>query len=145
MRIQGTKALAGENRHSVKQTEWTYALMMYMSGSLGVNCTYCHNTRAMGLWEQSTPQRSTAWHGIRMVRDLNTAYLTPLKPTFPVNRLSAEGDGPKVGCATCHKGAFKPLYGASMLHDYPELAGVMPPRPPPAPRPVAAAAATPPR
>ena len=68
VRIQGTQPLAGQNRHSVKQTEWTYALMMYMSGSLGVNCTYCHNTRAMGLWEQSTPQRSTAWHGIRMVR-----------------------------------------------------------------------------
>ncbi len=126
IRIQGTRALAGENRHSVKQTEWTYSLMMYMSKSLGVNCTYCHISRAFGRWEQSTPQRSTAWYGIRMVRDLNNAYLTPLVPLFPAHRLSPTGDGPKVGCATCHKGAFKPLYGVSPLTDYPVLAGVMP-------------------
>ena len=78
----------------------------------------------MGRWEESTPQRATAWYGIRMVRNLNTSYLIPLQSTFPVNRLSAEGDGPKIGCATCHKGAFKPLYGASSLKDYPILAGV---------------------
>ncbi len=126
VRVQGTTPLAMGNRHSIKETEWTYSLMMYMSKSLGVNCTYCHNTRAMGRWEESMPQRATAWHGIRLVRELNTSYLTPLKPMFPVNRLSAEGDGPKVGCATCHKGTFKPLYGVSMLKDYPVLAGVMP-------------------
>ena len=28
----------------------------------------------------------------------------------------------KVACATCHQGAYKPLYGKSMLKDYPELA-----------------------
>jgi photosynthetic reaction center cytochrome c subunit len=33
------------NRSSVKQTEWTYALMISQSKSLGVNCTYCHNSR----------------------------------------------------------------------------------------------------
>jgi photosynthetic reaction center cytochrome c subunit len=130
--VQGGKALAGDNRHSVKQTEWTYAMMIYMSNSLGVNCTYCHNTRAFARWEESTPQRSTAWYGIRMARDLNGAYLTPLKPMFPSHRLSAEGAGPQVGCETCHKGSFKPLYGASMLKDYPELAGVMAERPAPA-------------
>ncbi len=52
--------------------------MLYMSGSLGVNCTYCHNTRALARWDESTPQRVTAWHGIRMVRELNTDFLTPL-------------------------------------------------------------------
>jgi photosynthetic reaction center cytochrome c subunit len=41
---------------------------------------------------------------------------------FPPNRLSEEGDFPKVGCATCHKGAYKPMYGVSMLPDNPELA-----------------------
>lgn len=122
--IQSKQALAGSNNLSIKQAEWTYALMIYMSNSLGVNCTYCHNTRAMGRWEESTPQRATAWHGIRMVRGLNTDYLIPLKPEFPIHRLSAEGDGPKVGCETCHKGIFKPLNGVSMLTDYPELAGV---------------------
>jgi Photosynthetic reaction centre cytochrome C subunit len=127
IRIQGTSPLADGNRQSIKQAKWTYSLMMYMSKSLGVNCTYCHNTRAMGRWEESTPQRATAWHGIRMVRELNTSYLIPLTPVFPTHRLSAEGDGPKVGCATCHKGTFKPLYGASSLKDYPVLEGIWTP------------------
>jgi hypothetical protein len=124
VRVQGNTPLKGGNRHSIKQAEWTYSLMIYMSNSLGVNCTYCHNTRALARWDQSTPQRATAWHGIRMVRNLNSDYLIPLKPTFPAHRLSAEGDGPKVGCATCHKGTYKPMYGQSMLPDYQSLAGV---------------------
>ena len=140
IRIQGTQALAGDNRHSIKQAEWSYSLMIYMAKSLGVNCTYCHNTRALARWEESAPQRSTAWYGIRMVRDLNNAYLIPLKPKFPVNRLSAEGDGPKIGCETCHKGAFKPLYGVTMLNDYPELRGVFPDRTTPVAAPPADAA-----
>jgi photosynthetic reaction center cytochrome c subunit len=139
IRIQGTKPLAGAKHDGVKQAEWTYSLMIYMSNSLGVNCTYCHNTRALARWQESTPQRATAWYGIRMVRDINNAYLNPLKPKFPANRLSAEGDGPKVGCETCHKGWFKPLNGVTMLKDYPELAGVMV-RPPAA---ASAAAAAP--
>jgi photosynthetic reaction center cytochrome c subunit len=127
--IQGTTALPSENRNSVKKAEWTYALMMYMSNSLGVNCTYCHQTRAMGVWEQSTPQRVTAWHGIRMVRDLNGDYLNPLKTLYPPERLGTTGDAPKVACDTCHKGAFKPLLGVGMLGDYPELAGYRTERP----------------
>ncbi len=125
IRIQGTTPLAGARHDGVKQAEWTYSLMIYMSNSLGVNCTYCHNTRALARWQESTPQRATAWYGIRMVRDLNNAYLNPLKPQFPAHRLSPAGDGPKVGCETCHKGWFKPLNGVTMLKDYPELAGVM--------------------
>lgn len=126
VRIQGTAALAnGTGGVSIQHAERTYSLMTYMSKSLGVNCTYCHNTRALARWEQSPMQRTTAWHGIRLVRDLNTDYLIPLQAKFPAIRLSAEGDGPKVGCETCHKGTFKPLYGVSMLGDYPELAGVM--------------------
>jgi photosynthetic reaction center cytochrome c subunit len=143
-RVQGQAVLAGENKHSIKQAEWTYSLMMYISKSLGVNCTYCHNTRAMGRWEESTPQRATAWHGLQMVRNLNTEYLIPLTPLFPAIRLGPQGDGPKVGCATCHKGIYKPLYGVSPLNDYPVLAGIVPaaasapaaaPAPEPAPAP----------
>jgi photosynthetic reaction center cytochrome c subunit len=128
--VQSLTALPTGNRNSIKQTEWTYAMMMYMSRSLGVNCTYCHNTRAMGRWEESTPQRRTAWHGIRMARELNNTYLAEIAPLLPADRLSPEGDFPKVGCATCHKGVFKPLYGNGMLGDYPELRGVMKERPP---------------
>jgi photosynthetic reaction center cytochrome c subunit len=122
IRVIGQTALPEGNRHSIKQTEWTYALMMYMSTSLGVNCTYCHNSRAFTDWQQSTPQRTTAWYGIRLVRDLNAAYLDPLAVTLPANRHGPMGDGPKVACATCHQGAYKPLYGVSMLKDFPVLA-----------------------
>lgn len=128
IRIQGTQALPYGNRQSIKQGEWTYSLMMYMSKSLGVNCTYCHQTRAMGLWEESTPQRVTAWHGIRMVRGLNNDHLVPLKPFYPEDRLGPTGDAPKAACATCHKGTYKPLYGETMLEDYPSLRGVLPGR-----------------
>ena len=115
---------AAANRHSTKQAEHTFALMVHMSKSLGVNCTFCHNTQSFASWPQSLPQRATAWHGIRMVRDLNNAYLEPLTPTFPavpVGRLGPTGDAAKVHCATCHQGANRPLYGAPMLEGYPEL------------------------
>jgi photosynthetic reaction center cytochrome c subunit len=124
IRVVGPTALQTGNRHSVKQTEFTYGLMMHMSKSLGVNCTYCHNTRSFAEWDTSTPQRATAWYGIRMARDLNTTYLDPLAGIFPANRHGPTGDGPKLNCATCHQGAFKPMYGASMLKTHPELAGV---------------------
>ena len=125
IRVISASALRGSNRQTIKQTEVTYALMMHISQSLGVNCTFCHNTRSFAEWDGSTPQRATAWHGIRMVRDLNSEYLEPLKATFPANRLGPTGDVPKVGCGTCHEGAYKPLWGAQMLRDYPELrAGV---------------------
>ena len=124
IRIQSTTALRAEDHQSIKQAEWTYALMMNFSQSLGVNCDYCHNTRAFGDWSQSPPQRMTAWYGIRMVRDLNNAYLDPLKETFPASRLGvAQGDSPKVRCATCHNGVFKPLFGAAMAEGFPELKG----------------------
>lgn len=121
IRVQGERALAGENRRSVKQSEHTYGLMIYMSQSLGVNCTFCHNTRAAANWAQSSPQRVTAWYGIRMVRDINSSYLKTVGDLLPLHRLSAGGDYPKVACATCHKGVKKPLNGISMLGDYPVL------------------------
>ncbi len=121
IRVVGTTALPTGNRQSIKQTEWTYSLMTHMSESLGVNCTYCHNTRSFAAWDSSTPQRATAWYGIRMARDLNTQFLEPLAGTFPATRLGATGDVPKLNCATCHQGAFKPMYGTSMLATHPEL------------------------
>jgi len=89
-----------------------------MSEGLGVNCTFCHNSRSFGSWEESTPQRVTAWHGIQMARNLNKDYLDPLKATYPAKRLGPEGDAPKANCATCHQGLNKPLNGAAMLKDY---------------------------
>jgi photosynthetic reaction center cytochrome c subunit len=121
IRVNGETPLPEGNRHSIKQAEWTYGLMMHFSQSLNVNCTHCHNSRAFFAWDQSTPQRVNSWHGIRMVRDINNAYIDPLKPVFPANRLGPNGDPLKVNCATCHQGAYKPLNGAHMLRDYPEL------------------------
>ncbi len=149
IRVQGTTPLRTTNQSSIKQTEWTYALMMSISQSLGVNCDYCHNTRSFANWAESTPARVTAWYGIRMVRDLNDHYLDPLNPVFPVGRKGVLGDSPKVYCATCHQGIYKPLYGVSMLSSFKdELGGppvttaalMAPYTPPPDPAPEAPAA-----
>ena len=121
IRVQSTTALPSGDRHSIKQAEWTYALMIHFSTALGVNCTYCHNTRAFGDWSESTPQRVTAWYGVKMVRDVNINYLEPVQAMLPPYRLGPTGDGPKVFCMTCHQGAYKPLYGAAMAPNFPEL------------------------
>ena len=125
IRVNGNEAMAGvgnySNRASTKQAEHTYSLMVHMSESLGVNCSYCHNTRNFQSWEESRPQRVTAWYGIRMARDLNNDYMEPLTKTFPEHRLGPKGDVAKVNCTTCHQGAYKPLYGAAMAKDHPEL------------------------
>lgn len=122
IRVGGNTALPSGNRQSIKQAEWTYGLMTHMSQSLGVNCTFCHNTQNFSKWEGGPPQRVTAWHGIRMARDLNLDYLEPLTDIFPAHRKGELGDVAKLNCATCHQGAYKPLNGASMLKDHPELA-----------------------
>jgi photosynthetic reaction center cytochrome c subunit len=67
-----------------------------------------------------------------MVRDINMSYIEPLKPLWAQNpngpaegphgpRLGAMGDPLKVNCATCHQGENRPLNGAPMLRDFPEL------------------------
>ena len=110
-----------EEGASIQDTEVTYSLMMNMSQGLGVNCTYCHNSRAFGDWEQSNPARTTAWHGIEMLQNINAEYLIPLQSALPENRLGPKGDAPKAMCATCHQGLPRPLYGANALEDHPEL------------------------
>lgn len=126
IRVNGPTALPSGNRQSTKQAEWTYGLMVHMSTSLGVNCTYCHNTQSFQSWEISPPQRMTAWHGIRMSRDLNVSYMEPLTGVFPDHRKGVLGDVAKLNCATCHQGAYKPLNGAQMAKDFPELQNLSP-------------------
>jgi photosynthetic reaction center cytochrome c subunit len=125
IRVQGNEALPHGNLRSIKETEWTYSLMIHMSRSLGVNCTYCHNSRSWQSW-YAPPQRATAWYGIRMARALNNDYLVPLTPVFPANRLGPLGDVAKINCSTCHRGVYKPMFGVPMIKDYPELAGERP-------------------
>ena len=118
IRVYGSTALPKNNRHSIKQAEHTYSLMMHMSGALGVNCTFCHNTHSFSSWDGPV-QRVNAWYGIRMVGDLNASFLKPLTATFPPERLGPTGDVAKVNCLTCHQGVNKPLNGAKMAKDYP--------------------------
>jgi photosynthetic reaction center cytochrome c subunit len=107
---------------STQATEKTYSLMVHMSKGLGVNCTFCHNSRQFSDWSESRPQRVTAWHGIRMVSEQNADYLQTLKDVFPPNRKGPHGDVANINCTTCHQGVNKPLLGVSMVKDYPELA-----------------------
>ncbi|MBL0929812.1 MAG: photosynthetic reaction center cytochrome c subunit [Alphaproteobacteria bacterium] len=118
IRVQPDSALPKGQGASIQATEGTYGLMMHMSDALGVNCTACHNTQALKSWKQNGTIRAKAWHGIRMVRELNKDYLVPLTSTFPASRLGHEGDVAKINCATCHQGANKPLLGQSMVRDY---------------------------
>jgi photosynthetic reaction center cytochrome c subunit len=136
IRVISQTSLPRYNSTSIQATEGTYALMMHMSTGLGVNCTYCHNSRSFASWETSPPARATAWHGIRMVRDVNVNYIVPLTPLWAahpngppeagprVARLGPAGDALKVNCATCHQGLNRPLNGAPMLRDYPELRAI---------------------
>lgn len=118
IRVSSREALPTDNATDIKDTERTYALMIHMSEGLGANCSLCHNSRAFYDWDQSPPQRVSAWHGIRMARDINGNYIEPLADIFPDNRKGPLGDVLKVGCATCHNGVPRPLNGVSMLQDY---------------------------
>ena len=115
---------------SVKDAEKTYGLMMHLSKGLGVNCTYCHNTASFRAWNMSSPQRATAWYGLRMVAKTNAEYMTPLASVFPAVhpgggdspwRKGPMGDVYKLNCATCHQGVNKPMNGVSMRAENPVL------------------------
>ena len=122
IRVISETALPQGSRKSIKQTEWTYGLMMHFSDSLGVNCTHCHNSRSFFAWDQSPPERTKAWHAIRLVREMNNVFIDSTADVLPASRKGPLGDPQKVNCKTCHQGAYKPLYGAQMLTDYPSLA-----------------------
>ncbi|MCK5931885.1 MAG: photosynthetic reaction center cytochrome c subunit [Fulvimarina manganoxydans] len=109
----GTAEVARE-----QTAEDLYLFMMQQSNSLGVNCTYCHNSRAFADWSQSTPYRWIAYWGIRMVREINTDYIQPLKDVFPPQRLGPLGDPAKANCGTCHRGEPQPLGGYELMHSY---------------------------
>ncbi|MDA7423370.1 photosynthetic reaction center cytochrome PufC [Thalassococcus lentus] len=106
-----------------QDAERTFSLMNYVSNSLGVNCNFCHNSRAFYDPEQVTPQWSTEQLGISMVQEINADWLVPLEDVYPENRLGPVfADAPKAACKTCHKGYQQPLQGMNMIADWPELA-----------------------
>ncbi|RBI70855.1 photosynthetic reaction center cytochrome c subunit [Roseovarius sp. TE539] len=107
----------------IQNAERTYSLMNYVSNSLGVNCLFCHNSRAFYDGAQVTPQWGTESLGIQMVLELNNDYLVPVGGLLPEDRLGpVKGDAPKVACKTCHKGYQQPLQGTNVIKDWPELA-----------------------
>ena len=57
-----------------------------------------------------------------MVREMNNKYVNDTADWLPDHRKGPMGDPLKVNCATCHQGAYKPLLGANMIQDYPNLA-----------------------
>ena len=121
IRVAGGTHPSPNHQVSIKAAEGSYGIMMHLSQSLGVNCTYCHNTQSFQSWALANVQRTSAWYGLNMVRNINTGYIDPLAPVFPANRKGPAGDPLKVNCATCHQGLNKPLGGVSMLPDYPYL------------------------
>jgi len=122
IRVIGSTALPdGDSRATIQSTEGTYALMIHMSEALGVNCTYCHNSRGFSVWNESTPQRAMSWYGLEMARTLNNDYVSPLSEVLPAHRLGPTGQGLKINCTTCHQGVNKPLNGVSMVDGFPSL------------------------
>jgi photosynthetic reaction center cytochrome c subunit len=107
----------------IQQAEMTYAFMNYIGNSLGVGCTFCHNSRAFYDGSQNTPQWGTASLGIIMVQEMIAEYLLPLEDVYPENRLGPIfGDAPLAACRTCHQGYQQPLNGLNVIHNWPELA-----------------------
>ncbi|WP_425040156.1 photosynthetic reaction center cytochrome PufC [Primorskyibacter sp. S187A] len=112
----------------IQHAERTYSLMNYFSNSLGVNCVFCHNSRAFYDPGQVTPQWGTASLGIAMVQELNNDWLVPLRDVYPEHRLGPKyADAPKAACKTCHKGYQRPLQGMNVIANWPELASTEPP------------------
>ncbi|MDG4646935.1 photosynthetic reaction center cytochrome PufC [Roseibacterium sp. SDUM158017] len=107
----------------IQQTERTYAFMNYFANSLGVNCVFCHNSRAFYDPSQVTPQWATASLGIIMVQEQLEQYILPLQDVLPAERLGPiYADVPKLACRTCHQGYQQPLNGLNVIRNWPELA-----------------------
>ena len=111
------------NTATWQDAERTYSLMNYVSNSLGVNCTFCHNTPRL-----QRRRAGDAAMGDRQPRHRDGAGDQPRLPraaqdAYPEPRLGpVHGDAPKAACRTCHKGYQQPLQGRNVIADWPELA-----------------------
>lgn len=121
--VQGNYAMPNGNDKSIKQTEGVFGLMIHWSNALGVNCSFCHNSRSFASWDgQGRPNKIRAWYGLHMLRELNNTYMNSLTDVFPADRKGPNGKPFGINCETCHQGVYKPLYGQKVIADYPELA-----------------------
>lgn len=135
---QSLSALPDNQVHSFIVVTRLYEMMMQLSDGMGVNCGFCHNSRAFWDWSQSTPQRWTAYYAIQQIRELNNNFLLKLADAIPMKRIRVhetslpvlpaveagvqEGNGLAV-CATCHYSQPKPMGGADVISTYPSLVG----------------------
>jgi photosynthetic reaction center cytochrome c subunit len=135
---QSYTALPSKETSSQIEMKRLYEMMMQMSDGIGVNCGYCHNSRAFFDWRQSTPARWTGYSGLTLTRDINRNFILKLGQIVPENQtrvgdtryisLPPRDRGPQIGngladCATCHHGAPKPLAGLDLIRGFPALAG----------------------
>ncbi|RJS92090.1 photosynthetic reaction center cytochrome PufC [Salinisphaera sp. Q1T1-3] len=121
--VQSNYAMPNGAKSDIQDTEGVFGLMIHMSNALGVNCSFCHNSRAFSSWEgQGRPHKIRAWYGIHMLRELNETYMDSLADTFPPSQKGPDGKPFGINCETCHQGVYKPLYGQKVIADYPALA-----------------------
>ena len=140
--LQSTTALRSNDVAAQVVVKRVYEMMMQMSLQIGVNCGYCHNSRAFEDWSQSSPMRWTGYYALRLIRDLNRNYLLPLAQMIPQQRtlvhptpvpvIPADEKGQQPGnalltCETCHYRLPNPMNGVNMLKDYPGLVGTSAP------------------
>ena len=78
--------------------------MMYMRGSLGVQCEHCHDDKDWSS-DEKEPKR-TARTMIQMVRDINRTL----------------GDDLAVSCYSCHRGRLRPVTTLPLLTERPTSA-----------------------
>ena len=138
---QSTTALKSGTVAEAVVVKRIYEIMMQMSLQIGVNCGFCHNSRALDDWSQSTPERWVGFYALRMIRDLNRTYLLPLAdlipqqkklttetavPAIPEHQLGQQPGNALLTCGTCHHGLPRPLQGANLGSSYPELTGAQP-------------------
>ena len=138
---QSVSALRSNRVANVVVFNRLYQMMMQMSLQIGVNCGYCHNSRAWADWSQSSPYRWVGYYSLNMMRDLNRTYLLPFAqiipqqrellhetkvPVIPGFQTGQQSGNALLTCETCHYRLTKPLNGVNMVKDYPGLVGTEP-------------------
>lgn len=138
IRVESKTAMRGDTVAAQVDVKRIYEMMMQMSDGIGVNCGYCHNSRAFSDWSQSTPARWFSHDAFRMMRDLNGNYMFGAGGVAQTHELAQqnslslppENRGPTPGpglanCATCHYGHLHVDAGAATIARFPALASAV--------------------
>jgi hypothetical protein len=113
------------------QADAQYGLMLHYSEALAVDCRLCHVQAGKDgpSAAQSSSLRSRAASGLRLLQDINAAYLggpettaSPRRPS-PVTAVSTPAAAAgQAHCGTCHQGRRDPTAdGAPRAQDHPAL------------------------